>query len=146
MFFFFSMYIYQKIKMSIFFGSQSGTAETFAKELSTESKSYGFRPHVYDLEKYDFKTLLTQETFCVFLMATFGEGNKDMDTRSHIHLHTYIHKIVLNKTRLKNSLIVTCLFINCLPTVFTFCSLLYNQVNQPIMLLIFINISCMLIV
>ena len=60
--------------MSIFFGSQSGTAETFARELAEEAKLYGFTAAVKDLEDYDADELLSTEKYAVFLMATFGEG------------------------------------------------------------------------
>ena len=60
--------------MSIFFGSQSGTAETFARELAEEAKLYGFTAVVKDLEDYDADEQLTGERYAVFLMATFGEG------------------------------------------------------------------------
>ena len=60
--------------MSIFFGSQSGTAETFARELAEEAKLYGFTAVVKDLEDYDADEQLTSEKYAVFLMATFGEG------------------------------------------------------------------------
>ena len=60
--------------MSIFFGSQSGTAETFARELAEEAKLYGFAAAVKDLEDYDADEQLASEKYAVFLMATFGEG------------------------------------------------------------------------
>ena len=60
--------------MSIFFGSQSGTAETFARELAEEAKLYGFTAVVKDLEDYDADEQLAGEKYAVFLMATFGEG------------------------------------------------------------------------
>jgi sulfite reductase alpha subunit-like flavoprotein len=41
------------IKMSIFFASQTGTAEDFARKLATEAKRYKFHAEVHDLEMYD---------------------------------------------------------------------------------------------
>lgn len=61
------------LPMKIFFGSQSGTAETFAGDLADEAKAYGFKAKVIDLEEYEPEDL-SDEEFCVFLMATFGEG------------------------------------------------------------------------
>ena len=62
------------LPMSIFFGSQSGTAESFARELSSEAKVFGFHATVKDLEDYDADEELSKEAYAVFLMATFGEG------------------------------------------------------------------------
>lgn len=64
----------KKLPMTIFFGSQSGTAETFAHELCEEAKMRGFKAVVQDLEDYPLDDLAS-EKFCVFLMATFGEGD-----------------------------------------------------------------------
>jgi NADPH-ferrihemoprotein reductase len=60
-------------QIAIYFGSQSGTAQTFAYELQTEAKAHGFSAKVVDLEGYDAESL-AEEKFVVFLMATFGEG------------------------------------------------------------------------
>ena len=62
------------LPMSIFFGSQSGTAESFARELSEEAKVFGFHATAKDLEDYDAEEELRKESYAVFLMATFGEG------------------------------------------------------------------------
>lgn len=62
------------LPMKIFFGSQSGTAETFAGELADEGKKYGFKAEVVDLEDYDPDDDMADEKFAVFLMSTFGEG------------------------------------------------------------------------
>ncbi len=59
--------------ITIFFGSQSGTAQTFAYELAEEAKSQGFNGKAVDLEGYENEEL-ANEKFVVFLMATFGEG------------------------------------------------------------------------
>jgi len=62
------------LPMSIFFGSQSGTSETFAHELSEEAKLFGFKAVVHDLQDYN-ADCLCDESFAVFLMSTFGEGD-----------------------------------------------------------------------
>ena len=61
------------LSMSVLFGSQSGTAEAFARELSAEARMFGFQATVKDLEDYDPDDL-SKERYAVFLMATFGEG------------------------------------------------------------------------
>jgi len=60
--------------ITILFGSQSGTAETFAYELAKEAKTHNFNPKVIDLEEYDHESCLAEEKFVCFLLATFGEG------------------------------------------------------------------------
>jgi NADPH-ferrihemoprotein reductase len=62
-----------KPKFKILFGSQSGTAESYAEELRDEAIAYGVDAKVVDLEEYDPEEL-EQTDFCVLLMATFGEG------------------------------------------------------------------------
>ena len=47
-----------KLPLRIFYGSQTGTAETFASELADEAKAYGFRPEIVDLEEFDPSTEL----------------------------------------------------------------------------------------
>eukprot|EP00005_Dracoamoeba_jomungandri_P004434 CAMPEP_0174251296 /NCGR_PEP_ID=MMETSP0439-20130205/1154_1 /TAXON_ID=0 /ORGANISM="Stereomyxa ramosa, Strain Chinc5" /LENGTH=593 /DNA_ID=CAMNT_0015331569 /DNA_START=273 /DNA_END=2051 /DNA_ORIENTATION=- len=59
--------------MSIFWGSQTGTAEDFAETLGEEAKKLGFGVSVHDLEDYDTEEL-EEEEFCIFVMATYGEG------------------------------------------------------------------------
>ena len=59
--------------LTIFYGSQSGTAEGFATEMQAEAKLYGFKASVVDLEDYEPEDLAGEE-FALFLMATFGEG------------------------------------------------------------------------
>ena len=63
--------------MQIFFGSQTGTAEGFAKTISDEAKRRGFAPSVVDLEDFDedeFEDDAWLAPTLVFAMATYGEG------------------------------------------------------------------------
>lgn len=46
-----------RLPMSIFYGSQSGTAQIFSDELASEAKRYGFNAEVKDLEGYDVDSL-----------------------------------------------------------------------------------------
>ena len=62
-----------KPTFNIFFGSQSGNAESYAEELRDEAIAYGLKAKVVDLEEYDPEELEMTD-FCVFLVATFGEG------------------------------------------------------------------------
>eukprot|EP01036_Dinobryon_divergens_P034668 gene34668-44829_t len=62
--------------MTVFFGSQTGTAEGFARTLMEESNKHGFDVKVFDLESFSPESVssLSSEHVAVFLMATYGEG------------------------------------------------------------------------
>ena len=59
--------------MTIFFGSQTGTAEGFARTLMEEGRERGFDASIYDLEDFDPEAIKGTK-LAVFLMATYGEG------------------------------------------------------------------------
>merc|ERR1740130_437243 len=61
----------------IFFGSQTGTAESFATKLCKALKAKGMSPTAVDMEDYhaDGMEELEHEPYVVFLMATHGEGD-----------------------------------------------------------------------
>lgn len=42
-----------RVPLKIFFGSQTGTAEEFARKLASEGKHHGFATQVVDLEDYE---------------------------------------------------------------------------------------------
>lgn len=62
----------------IFYGSQTGTAKGFARELAEEVQTLGFQSDVIDLKDYDPEDNLSDECtskmICVFLMATYTDG------------------------------------------------------------------------
>lgn len=60
-------------KVSVYFGSQTGTAEGFAKTLEAEGNKYEFDVNVVDLEDFELEEL-QEDKMAVFLMATYGEG------------------------------------------------------------------------
>jgi len=60
-------------KLSIYFGSQTGTAEGFARVLMEEGRAKGFDARMQDLENFDAEEL-AKSKLAVFLMATYGEG------------------------------------------------------------------------
>lgn len=72
--------------LTIYYGSQTGTAETFANDMQRESEKYGFKARVVDLEdageESELQSELLNEAYkdedgrsrAVFLMATYGEG------------------------------------------------------------------------
>lgn len=63
--------------LRIFFGSQTGTAEIYAKQLRSEAAKHGFRGESVDMGnwKKGAKEALLGAEICVFLMATYGEGD-----------------------------------------------------------------------
>lgn len=64
----------KKIRCSIYFGSQTGTAEGFAKETAKAIASFGFAPTVVDLEDFD-PDVLQRTKLALFYCATYGEGD-----------------------------------------------------------------------
>ena len=60
-------------KILIFFGSQSGTAAKYSNILAEEAENNNFDTKVIDLE--EFESYKFQENICIFLMATYGEGD-----------------------------------------------------------------------
>lgn len=64
-------------KVTLLYGTQTGTAERFAKQLKSEMSSrYGDSNHysIVDIEDYKAEELLCKETLVFFLMATYGDG------------------------------------------------------------------------
>jgi NADPH-ferrihemoprotein reductase len=61
-------------KLFIYFGSQTGTSEGFARTLMEEGKNNGFDAKTVDLEDFDADTLQNCGGAVIFLMATYGEG------------------------------------------------------------------------
>jgi len=61
-----------KPRVDVYFGSQTGTAEDFAKQVQREGNARGLDMNVVDLELYD-KARISSGT-AVFLVATYGEG------------------------------------------------------------------------
>lgn len=63
--------------LRIFFGSQTGTAEIYAKQLRSEAAKHGFRGESVDMGnwKKGAKEALLGAEIAVFLMATYGEGD-----------------------------------------------------------------------
>eukprot|EP00668_Euglena_longa_P040382 GGOE01053177.1.p1 GENE.GGOE01053177.1~~GGOE01053177.1.p1 ORF type:complete len:746 (+),score=248.14 GGOE01053177.1:78-2315(+) len=59
--------------LTILFGSQTGTADTFSRALATEGKTIGFRTKVTDLLDYEVDNL-PNEKMVIFVVATYGEG------------------------------------------------------------------------
>lgn len=66
-----------KQRCSILFGTQTGTAERFAKSLKSQLESkFGANTafDVIDIEHYNKEEKLPKEKFVIFVMATYGDG------------------------------------------------------------------------
>lgn len=68
--------------LSVYYGSQTGTAESFAQQLQREGADHGFLVHVIDMEDIMVDQVLddarkdpdTERSKAIFLVATYGEG------------------------------------------------------------------------
>lgn len=65
----------------MYYGSQTGTSESFAQQIEREGKDKGFFVHVIDLEDVTPEQVLSEErtsddgvSKAIFLIATYGEG------------------------------------------------------------------------
>ena len=66
--------------ITVFYGSQTGSAEGFSKQIVNEAKKHGFRPKLVDLESFVPATSFAPLSpnfppLVVFVMATYGEGD-----------------------------------------------------------------------
>jgi flavodoxin len=67
-------------KINVYFGSQTGTAEDMAKSLAKEGIKRNFDMKAIDMER--FEPLDAAGTNCIFLVATYGEGDPTDNARS----------------------------------------------------------------
>jgi len=90
--------IYPGGHIFVYFGSQTGTAESFANQLQREGQEHGFMVHVVDLQDVKLSDLVSEETTTegrnvgIFLISTYGEGEPTdnsvsvvMDLKSRIN-------------------------------------------------------------
>eukprot|EP00386_Alphamonas_edax_P006161 GDKI01020039.1.p1 GENE.GDKI01020039.1~~GDKI01020039.1.p1 ORF type:complete len:680 (+),score=234.20 GDKI01020039.1:38-2041(+) len=78
-------------KLYIYFGSQTGTAESFAKTLGQQAEEKGVPVEVMDLEDFDSEVLKKQR-WVVMVLATYGEGDPTDNA-------VKFHKWCMNKER-----------------------------------------------
>jgi NADPH-ferrihemoprotein reductase len=64
--------------LTVYYGSQTGTAESFAQQIEREGPDKGFLVHVIDLEDISVEQVLERKdngvSKAIFLVATYGEG------------------------------------------------------------------------
>ena len=61
------------VPVTVLWGSQTGNAESLAKQLMKRMKKGGFEPEVHDMAAYD-RTRLTQEKNLLIITSTYGDG------------------------------------------------------------------------
>ena len=64
----------------ILFGSQTGTAELFARKILAEGRQYTFNTKLEDMENFDHYEL-ENLGFAIFVVATYGEGEPTDNAR-----------------------------------------------------------------
>eukprot|EP00656_Telonema_subtile_P005559 TRINITY_DN12521_c0_g1_i1.p1 TRINITY_DN12521_c0_g1~~TRINITY_DN12521_c0_g1_i1.p1 ORF type:complete len:622 (-),score=223.27 TRINITY_DN12521_c0_g1_i1:70-1935(-) len=64
-------------QITVFYGSQTGTAEDMATKFSKEMKRHGFNPKAVDMEDFEMDGMeeLADTGYVVFFTATHGEGD-----------------------------------------------------------------------
>ncbi|XP_053670294.1 NADPH-dependent diflavin oxidoreductase 1 [Anopheles nili] len=62
-------------KLTILYGSQSGTAQDLAEQIWRESKMYHFRGHVLPMDEYDVSQLISERAV-VCVCSTYGQGEE----------------------------------------------------------------------
>lgn len=75
-------------EIEIYFGSQTGTAEKFARVLEEEVSDLGVIPKVVDMEDFDKEEFKNVE-LAIIVAATHGEGDP---TDNALRMHTWIKK------------------------------------------------------
>lgn len=64
----------KKMPITLYFGSQTGTAEEFAKTTAKKLGRIGYYPKVIDLEDFQPEQLIAAKLVAVYC-ATYGEGD-----------------------------------------------------------------------
>ncbi|HEY8961470.1 MAG TPA: flavodoxin domain-containing protein [Luteolibacter sp.] len=59
--------------LAILWGSQTGTAEAFAKQLAKKAKAAGFSPSIHDMSSVEPSALVSMKSVAI-LTSTYGDG------------------------------------------------------------------------
>jgi NADPH-ferrihemoprotein reductase len=70
--------------VSIYFGSQTGTAEGYSRTLMEELQAKGFDAQLVDLEDFD-QFSFVESKLAIFLMSTYGEGEPTDNASNFYH-------------------------------------------------------------
>jgi sulfite reductase (NADPH) flavoprotein alpha-component len=80
-----------KVKVPVFFGSESGNAEALSKRVAKAVQQRGFESKAIGLDKISVKDL-AKEKFALIITSTFGEGDPPENAKAfHAELHTADH-------------------------------------------------------
>merc|ERR1719419_102669 len=69
------------ISMKIFYASQTGTGESFARELTKQARKFGFNGVLVNVESADLEQVANEE-LVVFIVSTYGEGDPTDGTKN----------------------------------------------------------------
>lgn len=83
-------------KLTILYGSQTGTAQDLAEQIWRESKRFHFTGTVMSMDKYDVRCLI-DEKYVIFVCSTTGQGDEPDNMRT-------FWKFLLRKSLPPNSL------------------------------------------
>lgn len=68
-------------KLTVLYGSQTGTAQDIAEDIWRESKRYYFKGSVFPMEDYPIQNLIN-ESIVIFVCSTTGQGDEPDNMKS----------------------------------------------------------------
>lgn len=93
----------------IYYGTQTGTSESFARIIEREGITNGFDVRVVDLEEVTALSMLRNNR-CIFLVATYGEGEPPDNATQFVHLiqqHTQLDLLFEKNNAMPNDVNTT---------------------------------------
>src|SRR5690349_19583882 len=76
-----------KVRVNVFFGSESGNAEALAKRVAKAAQKHGYESKAIGLDKIAPKDL-SKEAYALIITSTFGEGDPPENAKAfHAELH-----------------------------------------------------------
>ena len=89
----------KKIQVPVLFGTQTNTAECFARKLATElNAKFGseLQATAVDLEDYEEVTKLSHEKFVLFCVATYGDGEPTSNAERFVEVRIKFSSVILS--------------------------------------------------